>query len=532
MAADDAQARPRRRGRLARRARGAGLPAAGDHRPRTSARTSRCTSARCISSSTARSTTTSSCATSCAGSVTSSRPRATPRFCCTPGPSGARARSTGSTACSPSRSGTTRAATLTLRRRPVRREAALLGAATASGSSSHPTTRRCSPRPDLGAAADDALARRILARGAMPPVERELLRRDTAAARPRTCSASATDARRFAATGARARRGPGPLRGRGRAAARAAGRLDPPAAARRRPGRHLAQRRHRLVGGRACCRRRLAGDHRRHAFTARSPASSATSGATRDEVARRGRGRRAHAVEPTADELLADLDALVVDQRGAVSARSSIYAQWRVMRARTRGRRDGAARRPGCRRALRRLPGAHRLGAARRRRARAVAPWRSRTGGGRRGIARVVALRLPAGLAWRAATPPDGVAVRLGRRGRRGAGGAIPEAAVVGGGGAHRRASSLRQRSTRACPQLLRYADRNSMAHSREVRLPFLDRRIAEFASRCPPGSSTAMVSGRGCCATRCAAVVPARCSTARDKIGFETPQAAWLVRA
>ena len=34
---------------------------------------------------------------------------------------------------------------------------------------------------------------------------------------------------------------------------------------------------------------------------------------------------------------------------------------------------------------------------------------------------------------------------------------------------------------------LLRYGDRNSMAHSREVRLPFCDHRIAEFAFQMPP---------------------------------------------
>ena len=34
--------------------------------------------------------------------------------------------------------------------------------------------------------------------------------------------------------------------------------------------------------------------------------------------------------------------------------------------------------------------------------------------------------------------------------------------------------------------ELLRYTDRNSMAHSREVRLPFLDHRLVELCFRLP----------------------------------------------
>ena len=33
--------------------------------------------------------------------------------------------------------------------------------------------------------------------------------------------------------------------------------------------------------------------------------------------------------------------------------------------------------------------------------------------------------------------------------------------------------------------ELLRYADRNSMAHSREVRLPFLSQKLVEFVFHC-----------------------------------------------
>jgi asparagine synthase (glutamine-hydrolysing) len=78
-------------------------------------------------------------------------------------------------------------------------------------------------------------------------------------------------------------------------------------------------------------------------------------------------------------------------------------------------------------------------------------------------------------------------------------------------------------------PALLRYADRNSMAHSREVRLPFLDRRIAEFAFSLPPefiyrdGATKAVLRAavRG--------LVPDLILDRRDKVGYETPQGKWL---
>ena len=44
----------------------------------------------------------------------------------------------------------------------------------------------------------------------------------------------------------------------------------------------------------------------------------------------------------------------------------------------------------------------------------------------------------------------------------------------------------LRQSFHTSLPQLLRYADRNSMAHSREVRLPFLSRAVAEYGFSLP----------------------------------------------
>jgi asparagine synthase (glutamine-hydrolysing) len=78
-------------------------------------------------------------------------------------------------------------------------------------------------------------------------------------------------------------------------------------------------------------------------------------------------------------------------------------------------------------------------------------------------------------------------------------------------------------------PELLRYADRNSMAHSREVRLPFLDRRIVDFALGLPPqalydGHETKHVLREAVRST-----VPAAVLERRDKVGYETPESLWL---
>jgi asparagine synthase (glutamine-hydrolysing) len=76
---------------------------------------------------------------------------------------------------------------------------------------------------------------------------------------------------------------------------------------------------------------------------------------------------------------------------------------------------------------------------------------------------------------------------------------------------------------------LLRFGDRLSMAHSREVRLPFCDHRIAEFSFALSPDllvgegqvKRVLRSAGRG--------LVPDAIA-ARAKQGFVPPQTAWLV--
>ena len=76
--------------------------------------------------------------------------------------------------------------------------------------------------------------------------------------------------------------------------------------------------------------------------------------------------------------------------------------------------------------------------------------------------------------------------------------------------------------------ELLRYADRNSMAFSRELRLPFLDHRLVEFALSLP--SSMLFHDGRSKRVLREAmrGMVPPEILQRRDKVGFMAPWAQW----
>ena len=77
--------------------------------------------------------------------------------------------------------------------------------------------------------------------------------------------------------------------------------------------------------------------------------------------------------------------------------------------------------------------------------------------------------------------------------------------------------------------ELLRYADRNSMAHSREVRLPFLDHNLVEFVFGLP--DHLILRSGWTKWILRQAfkGIVPDAILTRVDKLGYEPPQQRWL---
>jgi asparagine synthase (glutamine-hydrolysing) len=81
----------------------------------------------------------------------------------------------------------------------------------------------------------------------------------------------------------------------------------------------------------------------------------------------------------------------------------------------------------------------------------------------------------------------------------------------------------------RGLPELLRYEDRNSMAHSLEARVPFLDHRLVELCFSLPPhelirGGETKSILRRAF-----GDLLPPAVRERRDKLGFVTPEAEWL---
>ena len=76
---------------------------------------------------------------------------------------------------------------------------------------------------------------------------------------------------------------------------------------------------------------------------------------------------------------------------------------------------------------------------------------------------------------------------------------------------------------------LLRYGDRNSMAHSREVRLPFCDYRIAEFVLALPTDYIMAQAQTKFLLRESMQGIVPEKIRTRWGKQGFLPPIADWL---
>jgi asparagine synthase (glutamine-hydrolysing) len=77
--------------------------------------------------------------------------------------------------------------------------------------------------------------------------------------------------------------------------------------------------------------------------------------------------------------------------------------------------------------------------------------------------------------------------------------------------------------------ELLRYADRNSMAHGREVRLPFLDHELVQFIFSLPPHFKIKEGWTKWILRKSMSNVLPQNIAWRKDKVGFEPPQKLWL---
>jgi asparagine synthase (glutamine-hydrolysing) len=78
-------------------------------------------------------------------------------------------------------------------------------------------------------------------------------------------------------------------------------------------------------------------------------------------------------------------------------------------------------------------------------------------------------------------------------------------------------------------PNLLRHADRNAMAFSREVRLPFLDHRLVEFVFATPADQKIRGTSTKVMLRNAIGGIVPEEIRNRQDKVGYAAPEVAWL---
>ncbi len=77
--------------------------------------------------------------------------------------------------------------------------------------------------------------------------------------------------------------------------------------------------------------------------------------------------------------------------------------------------------------------------------------------------------------------------------------------------------------------ELLRYADRNSMAHSREVRLPFLSHELVQFIFSLPSSYKIKNGFTKNLLRLSMQNHLPASIVWRKDKVGYEPPQKLWM---
>ena len=91
------------------------------------------------------------------------------------------------------------------------------------------------------------------------------------------------------------------------------------------------------------------------------------------------------------------------------------------------------------------------------------------------------------------------------------------------------RAMSLSQLRATSLPMLLHWEDRDSMAHSIEARVPFLDYRLVEFTLGLPDEFKIHDGVTKRVLREAMRGVLPERVRNRMDKLGFVTPEEVWL---
>lgn len=86
----------------------------------------------------------------------------------------------------------------------------------------------------------------------------------------------------------------------------------------------------------------------------------------------------------------------------------------------------------------------------------------------------------------------------------------------------------VRWQTVTQLPEFLRYADRNSMAFSREVRMPFLDHRLAEYCMGLPPALVLNRATTKVVLREAMRGMVPDEILDRRDKFAYAPPQHEW----
>lgn len=85
------------------------------------------------------------------------------------------------------------------------------------------------------------------------------------------------------------------------------------------------------------------------------------------------------------------------------------------------------------------------------------------------------------------------------------------------------------QLTSTSVPMLLHWEDRNSMAHSVESRVPFLDYRLVEFAYSLDDTTKIRQGQTKAVLREAMRNIIPESIRTRQDKMGFVTPESQWI---